>query len=96
MEVPNIDWDLLHQQKCTILALQYKNSDNQYSVLTETENIALDGIVALLDALQDQAEIEGLWKFPEPCPACGGSGREYETIEDDTPCHVCKGSTFSA
>lgn len=25
------------------------------------------------------------------CRECGGSGREFETVEDDTPCAACDG-----
>ena len=30
-----------------------------------------------------------LQRMANNCPSCGGSGRERETIEDDTQCHLC-------
>lgn len=41
------------------------------------------------DVLRQEKESAEHQKRMENCIFCGGSGREYETIGDDTPCHVC-------
>ena len=53
----NIDWDLLSQQKLTLLRLldTVLEADQQYE--------DLEGIINLLDALQDSAVNDGI--FPE-------------------------------
>ena len=45
----HIDWDLLHQQKSTLLAIRTRQRDGS------PEFEALSGIIHLLDALQDDA-----------------------------------------
>jgi hypothetical protein len=54
----NVDWDLLHNQKLTLLEML----ERQRGGSNEAE--ALLGIVNLLDALQDDAADEGIWEFP--------------------------------
>jgi hypothetical protein len=54
----HIDWDLLHQQKSTLLAIRTRQRDGS------PEFEALSGIIHLLDALQDDAVADGHWAFP--------------------------------
>ena len=54
----NVDWDLLHQQKLTLLAIRKRQHSGS------SEHDALSGIIHLLDALQDEAAEDGLWTFP--------------------------------
>ena len=56
--INNVDWNLLHQQKLTLLEFL----DKQPHGSTEAE--ALMGIIHLLDALQDDATAAGRWTFP--------------------------------
>ncbi|HOW72217.1 MAG TPA: hypothetical protein PKY77_16580 [Phycisphaerae bacterium] len=53
----NVDWDLLHRQKLTLLAMHGRQPCGS----TEFEH--LSGIIHLLDALQDDAADAGLWAF---------------------------------
>lgn len=55
-----VDWALLHQQKLVLLAIQSRQPDGS------PEFEALSGIIHLLDALQDDAEAAGRWRFPDP------------------------------
>ena len=52
-----VDWDLLHEQKLTLLRLlerePYDSPDAEM----------LSGIINLLDALQDEATDAGIWSF---------------------------------
>lgn len=53
-----IDWPLLAKQKISLLHLMiHKNAPT----IDQLEH--LEGILSLLDVLQDQAERMGLWKF---------------------------------
>ena len=61
----NIDWDLLHRQKLALVALQLRSTRTGRVKLTRNEREAIEGIVDLLDALQDDAVAAGLWAFPE-------------------------------
>ena len=61
----NIDWDLLHRQKLALLALLSRSTSTGKVKLTRNEREAIEGIVELLDALQDDAVAAGLWAFPE-------------------------------
>ncbi len=45
-----IDWNLLHKQKLELL----EGDINKYN-----------GIICLIDALQDHAELTGIWEYPE-------------------------------
>ena len=54
----NVDWDLLHQQKLTLLAIRERQRP------ASGEHDALSGIIHLLDALQDEAAKNGRWTFP--------------------------------
>ena len=53
-----VDWELLHRQKLTLLAIR----DRQCMGSAEFE--ALSGIIHLVDALQDDAVADGRWMFP--------------------------------
>ena len=55
----NVDWDLLHEQKLTMLTIRARQRDGS------PEAGALSGIIHLLDALQDEAVEQGRWRFPE-------------------------------
>ena len=61
----NIDWDLLHRQKLALFALLSRSTRAGRVKLTRSEQDAIEGIVNLLDALQDEAAAAGLWAFPE-------------------------------
>jgi len=61
----NIDWDLLHRQKLTLFVLLSRSTGQGNVKLTPSEREAIEGIVNLLDALQDDAVAAGLWAFPE-------------------------------
>ena len=61
----NIDWDLLHQQKLALVGLQLRSTGKGGVKLTQNEREAVEGIVNLLDSLQDEAAAAGLWAFPE-------------------------------
>jgi len=77
-----VDWDLLHEQKLTLLRLlerqPYDSPDAE----------ALSGLINLLDALQDEAAKAGIWSFPgeaEDEPPTPSSKRYY--VEDDEGHH---------
>ena len=53
-----VDWDLLHQQKQTLVTMRARLPEES------SEYEALSGIIHLLDALQDDAADAGLWAFP--------------------------------
>jgi len=61
----NIDWDLLHRQKLALVGLQLRSTGQGGVKLTRSEREAIEGMVNLLDALQDDAVAAGLWAFPE-------------------------------
>ncbi len=61
----NIDWDLLHQQKLALVGLQLRSTGTGKVKLTRNEREVIDGIVNLLDAMQDEAAAAGLWAFPQ-------------------------------
>ena len=61
----NIDWDLCHRQKLALVALQLRSTGKDGVKLTRSEREAIEGIVNLLDALQDEMVAAGLWAFPE-------------------------------
>jgi hypothetical protein len=54
----NVDWNLLHQQKLTLLEMLKRQRDGS------PEAEALSGIINLLDTLQDEAADAGIWAFP--------------------------------
>ncbi len=54
-----VDWKLLHRQK--LLLVEWLSGRPPQPSDAET----LWGIVHLLDALQDDAEAAGRWRFPE-------------------------------
>ena len=49
--IQNIDWELLKEQKLSLLDLVNKNNES----LTDKQIDALDGIIGLIDSLQDSA-----------------------------------------
>ncbi len=59
----NIDWDLLHRHKLALFALLSRSTRTGRVTLTRSEQDAIEGIVNLLDALQDDAVAAGLWAF---------------------------------
>ena len=61
----NIDWDLLHRQKLALVALQLRSTGTGNVKLSRDDREAIEGIVNLLDALQDDMVAAGLWAFPE-------------------------------
>jgi hypothetical protein len=66
----SIDWTLLYQQKCTLFELLK-------SVRTAPdEKVHLEGVLSILDRLQDEAEIAGCLPHPKanliPQPYPGG------------------------
>ena len=54
----DVDWDLLHRQKLTLLKLREHQPEDS------GEADALSGVIHLLDALQDAAAAAGRWAFP--------------------------------
>ena len=56
----NVDWHLLAEQKETLLAATL-----QKEPLTKEQIDHFDGLLHLIDGLQDHAEFEGLWHFPK-------------------------------
>jgi hypothetical protein len=75
----HVDWDLLHEQKLTLLRLlerePYDSPDAE----------ALSGLINLLDTLQDEATDIGIWAFPdetEDVPATQPPSKRYY-VEDD-------------
>jgi len=62
-----VDWDLLHRQKLALLAMRKRQREGS------AEADALSGIIHLLDALQDDAVVEGLWIFPGEASKRGGA-----------------------
>ena len=70
--VEDIDWDLLHKQKYELLAVIEKEEE------ISGEIGELQGIIHLIDALQDVAAKNRIWKFPE------------DNLEDDLIiCQLC-------
>jgi len=59
MELEKVDWDLLHEQKKTLLSLLLSPN------LSDTQRNHLDGLVNFIDSIQDDAVAEGLWIFPD-------------------------------
>jgi hypothetical protein len=56
----DIDWLMLHRQKQTLFTLLLLKK-----APTEEEASLLDGLVQLVDYIQDEAEKEGIWRFPK-------------------------------
>ena len=59
-----IDWDLLHKQKLELLEDSMRTGKH-------------DGIVCLIDALQDHAELTGIWEYPEENEEIETPGADY-------------------
>lgn len=55
--VENIDWELLHKQKLQLVEILMHNSS-----ITYEDRDALDGIVNLLDAMEDEVYFNKLEK----------------------------------
>jgi len=77
--IKGIDWDMLHDQKMELL----HTVEDQERVLGKTGQ--LQGLVNLLDELQDVAAKLRIWTFPTErydgsCPECGN--RNYEVLEE--------------
>lgn len=53
-----VDWELLHQQKRVLITCLHEKR------ITSFQAESLQGIVHLLDALQDDAAAAGRWTFP--------------------------------
>jgi hypothetical protein len=95
--INGIDWDMLHDQKREVLQL----IDDQERVFGKAEQKPhkLEGLVNLLDDLQDVAAKLRIWTFPTErydgnCPEC--DGRNYEVLEEvakeravDYECYDC-------
>lgn len=56
----DVDWPLLHEQKKTLFTLLFLKK-----APTEEEAKLLDGLIYLLDDIQDEAAKQGVWKFPK-------------------------------
>jgi hypothetical protein len=56
--VKNIDLKLLREQKEIILNLQYRSNPNGDNVVNPKEFEALNGIISLIDYVQDQAVVQ--------------------------------------
>ena len=67
----NVDWDLPHQQKLSLLKMLECQQDGS------PEAEALSGIINLLDTLQDEAADAGIWSFP--------GENEMEEVRDVQP-----------
>ncbi len=82
--IKKINWELLHQQKRVLLELLDSMPQD-----TPTA-VALWGLVHLLDALQDDADAAGVWRFPEEAGdtplALSPSAKPYY-VEDDEGHH---------
>jgi len=69
--IGNIDWRLLDKQKTALLNIL---GDENASV-SGKEHMAIEGLVCLLDQMQDTAVEAGVPAsevFGEQCPECGG------------------------
>ena len=78
-----VDGDLLHQQKLTLLEMLNRRRSNS------PEAEALSGIINLLDTLQDEAADAGIWAFPDETedePAAQPPSKRYY-VEDDEGHH---------
>ena len=62
--IKGIDWDLLHKQKYQLIELISNNPGE------------LEGLVNLIDSLQDVADHLRMWKFPEEYDGTEGRDRE--------------------
>jgi hypothetical protein len=61
-----VDWGLLHKQRLTLAELLIIGT-----IPSAKELNLLEGVLHLLDRMQDTAEEAGLWKYPETCDYCG-------------------------
>lgn len=57
--IKGISWDLLEQQKMDLLKLLY---DNPF-ILRDNIASSLEGIIGLIDNLQNDAEKNGVWVY---------------------------------
>jgi hypothetical protein len=53
--IKNIDFDLLRKQKTQLIELQYRSDSNGNPVVSSKEYEALEGIINLIDHIQDEA-----------------------------------------
>ena len=62
-----VDWDLLLQQKEELVVLHdllnYLETSGSF-ISSQKQVEALEGIITLLDSLQDEAEDKGIWNYP--------------------------------
>ena len=59
--IAGVDWDLLHEQKQYLLGFL----DEAHESARVEEEKALEGLLNLIDSLQDAADEAGLWRFPQ-------------------------------
>lgn len=86
--INGIDWDMLHDQKLEMVQILLDNE----KVFGATSKMKMEGVVNLIDDLQDVAAKLRMWEFPGEydgnCPDC--NGRNYEFLEDDEyECYDC-------
>jgi len=55
IKIQNVDLKLLKDQKQALLELQYRTDSNSNPITRTKEYEALEGIIALIDHIQDQA-----------------------------------------
>jgi hypothetical protein len=60
--IAGVDWELLHGQKQFLFGFL----DEAHESGRAEEEQAIEGILNLIDGLQDAADEAGLWKFPQP------------------------------
>jgi hypothetical protein len=55
IKIKGIDLNLLREQKDTLLNLQWKSDGNGTNFVNSKEFLALEGIISLIDHIQDEA-----------------------------------------
>ena len=55
IQIKNVDLKLLREQKQALLELQYRTDSNNNPITRTKEYEALEGIILLIDHIQDQA-----------------------------------------
>lgn len=53
--IKNIDFNLLREQKKILIELQYRNDSKGLNIVQRKEFEALEGIINLIDNIQDEA-----------------------------------------
>ena len=59
--IRDINWDMLHRQKEELIDIVTSDSMDVF----KKQDSELDGLVNLIDALQDVAEKLRIWRFPD-------------------------------